>query len=134
MFDYDAIIVGGGPPGLTTSIYLARACYRVLVLEKGVVGLAGSKGGCIVQRPALPSCKKREGGATQTNGRPTAEARETNHRPSRRIRHPHLPSSRTTLHKIYRNKEYPSHLVLPIVGKKESVIEYPSDENMAGAL
>ena len=48
--------------------------------------------------------------------------------------HPHLPSSRTTLHKIYRNKEYPSHLVLPIVGKKESVMEYLSDENMVGAL
>jgi hypothetical protein len=47
--------------------------------------------------------------------------------------HPHLPSSRTTLHKIYRNKEYPSHLLLPIVGKKESVIEYLSDENMMGA-
>ncbi len=48
--------------------------------------------------------------------------------------HPHLPSSRTTLHKIYRNKEYQSHLMLPIVGKKESVIEYLSDENMVGAL
>jgi putative CocE/NonD family hydrolase len=48
--------------------------------------------------------------------------------------HPHLPSSRTTLHKIYRNKEYQSHLQLPIVGKKESVIEYLSDENMVGAL
>jgi hypothetical protein len=48
--------------------------------------------------------------------------------------HPHLPSSRTTLHKIYRNKEYQSHLMLPIVGKKESLIEYLSDENMVGAL
>jgi hypothetical protein len=48
--------------------------------------------------------------------------------------HPHLPSSRTTLHKIYRNNEYQSHLMLPIVGKKESLIEYLSDENMVGAL
>ena len=48
--------------------------------------------------------------------------------------HPHLPSSRTTLHKIYRNKEYPSHLVLPIVGKKEHVMEFLSDENLVGAL
>jgi len=48
--------------------------------------------------------------------------------------HPSLPSSRITLHKIYRNQEYPSHLVLPIVGRKDSVIEYLADENMVGAL
>lgn len=38
MFDYDAIIVGGGPAGLTAGIYLARAHYRVLVLEKEQFG------------------------------------------------------------------------------------------------
>ncbi|MFC1901945.1 CocE/NonD family hydrolase [Chloroflexota bacterium] len=29
--------------------------------------------------------------------------------------HPHLCSSQTTLHKIYRNKEYQSHLLLPVI-------------------
>ena len=35
---YDVIIIGGGPAGLTAAIYLARACYRVIVIEKEKFG------------------------------------------------------------------------------------------------
>jgi thioredoxin reductase (NADPH) len=36
--DYDVIIVGAGPAGLTAAIYLARARYRVLLVEKDQFG------------------------------------------------------------------------------------------------
>lgn len=39
---YDAIIVGGGPTGLTAAVYLGRDGYDTLVIEKG--GLGGQVG------------------------------------------------------------------------------------------
>jgi uncharacterized protein len=48
--------------------------------------------------------------------------------------HPLLNSALTTVHKIYRNKEYRSHLVLPITSGKEAVEEVLSDENFQGGV
>jgi len=38
VFDYDAIIIGGGPAGLTAGLYLGRAKCRTLLLEKESFG------------------------------------------------------------------------------------------------
>ena len=35
---YDLVIIGSGPAGLTAAIYMARARYRVLVVEKENTG------------------------------------------------------------------------------------------------
>jgi uncharacterized protein len=46
--------------------------------------------------------------------------------------HPLLNSARTTLHKIYRNEKYQSHLLLPINKGKEALMDVMCDENFQG--
>ena len=35
---YDTIIIGAGPAGLTSAIYLLRAGKNILILEKSTIG------------------------------------------------------------------------------------------------
>lgn len=35
---FDAVIIGGGPAGLTAALYLARARYKVIIIEKDTFG------------------------------------------------------------------------------------------------
>ena len=51
---YDAIIVGGGPAGLSAAIYMARARFHVLVIEKEKMGGQITITSEVVNYPGIP--------------------------------------------------------------------------------
>ena len=68
---YDVIIVGGGPAGLSAAIYLGRARYHVLVMEKERFGGQITITSEIVNYPGV---EKTSGSALTENMRLQAEA------------------------------------------------------------
>jgi thioredoxin reductase (NADPH) len=51
---YDAIIIGGGPAGLTAGMYLARAGKKTLLLEQGLLGGQMATAGSVENYPGFP--------------------------------------------------------------------------------
>lgn len=51
---YDAIVVGGGPGGLTAGLYLARAGKKVLLLEQGLLGGQIAQTALVENYPGFP--------------------------------------------------------------------------------
>jgi len=52
--EYDVVIIGGGPAGLTAGIYTARARLRSLLIEKAVTGGLIVNAGLVENYPGFP--------------------------------------------------------------------------------
>lgn len=54
MDDYDVLILGGGPAGLTAAIYTSRARMKTLLVEKAVIGGEAATTDLIENYPGFP--------------------------------------------------------------------------------
>jgi thioredoxin reductase len=75
--EYDAVIVGGGPAGLSAALVLGRARRNVLVIDDGRPANAVSHGvGGLLGQAAVDPAQLRAAGREQLERHPTVEVRD----------------------------------------------------------
>src|SRR3954451_10505520 len=73
---YDAVIVGGGPAGLSAALVLGRARKRVLVVDDDRPAIAVSQGGGgLLGRDRVKPAELRESGPRQLTDHPNVDVR-----------------------------------------------------------
>ena len=77
MTNYDIIIVGGGPAGLTAATYAGRAERSVLILEKNGFGGQIAQSPRVDNFPGIPSVSGAERPQAVTNSRADRAAQST---------------------------------------------------------
>ncbi|MGM0378796.1 MAG: FAD-dependent oxidoreductase [Bacillota bacterium] len=58
--EYDVVVIGGGPAGLTAAIYAGRAKLKTVVVEKGLIGGLATYTNEIANYPGFPEAPKGE--------------------------------------------------------------------------
>ncbi len=123
---YDAVIIGGGPAGLTAAIYLARAGMRTLVLEKGQPGGQLADSFEVANYPGVISVPGRELGETMRRQAESFGA-EIRHENAVKLR---LQEGDKTV--LTDSGEYSCRGVLIAAGARPKAAGFPGEEEFRG--
>lgn len=123
---YDAVIIGGGPAGLTAAIYLARAGMKTLVLEKGQPGGQLADSFEVANYPGVISVPGRELGETM---RRQAESFGAEIRHENAVKLMFNGENKTVLTD---SGEYSCHGVIIAAGAHPKAAGFPGEEKYKG--
>lgn len=127
MAEYDIVIIGAGPAGLSAGIYAGRAGRRTLILEKGAPGGRAALTGRVVNYPGFSEISGKE---LTVNMKAQAE------RFGVEIRRENVKSveinDEGVKYVITRKNEYTAETVIAATGTSPRRLGIPGEERLAG--